>query len=56
MGGVIYAEANKKHLLEIKQDVEASSGVVFDLKKKRRNTGTIVAITATFLRAREDLI
>ena len=36
MGGVIYAEANKKHLLEIKQDVEASSGVVFDLKKKKK--------------------
>ena len=38
MGGVIYAEANKKHLLEIKQDVEASSGVVFDLKKKKEGT------------------
>lgn len=38
----------RNHLLEIKQDVKASSGVVSDqFKKKKRNTGPTVEIPVT---------
>lgn len=38
----------RSHLLEIKQDVKACSGVVSDqLKKKKRNTGPTVEIPVT---------
>lgn len=56
MGGVIYVKAIKRHLLEIKQDVEASSGVESDLKKREREKEyrTNCCNSCDFSESRED--